>query len=114
MPSFTRLLATTVLTGRLSLRRRSLRPTCRGTYKVTGEIANNDLDATLVLKQDGECGRRHDRGFHGRARASARQRHRQGSRDHDAVRSSGRGGAPTPTTLDLARLAMDGVVKGTV
>jgi hypothetical protein len=41
-----------------------------GTYKVTGEIASNDIDATLVLKQDGEA-LSGTIEFHGRAKPAA-------------------------------------------
>ena len=104
MPSFARLLATTVLTVAFAAAPFAA-PGVSGTYKVTGEIANNDIDATLVLEQDGEAVAG-TIDFQGRAKPA--------TVSGITIRFQVQAEAGTYTNTWTGTIGDDGVVKGTV
>ncbi len=110
MPSFARLFATAVLTVAFAAAPFAA-PDASGTYKVTGEIANNDIDATLVLKQDGEAVAGTIE-FHGRAKPAPVS----GTVKERAItiRFEVQAEAGTYTNIWTGTIGEDGVVKGTV
>ena len=105
-----RLLASAVLTLAFSAAPFAA-PDASGTYKVTGEIASNDIDATLVLKQDGEAIAGTIE-FHGRAKPATVS----GTVKDRAItiRFEVQADAGTYANIWTGSIGDDGVVKGTV